>query len=126
MASDLKKIRNNFTSGHSVVNELSGNYSFSPVDVFPSEKITAMIRSTTANQERDLIEILSKKQKYLSDTGHSNKGRFCNNSKIDTLISKLLYVENKAKLSLKETQKTSSAVFIYNLQLRDFRFVLYR
>ena len=29
----------------------------------------------------------------------SNKGRFRNNSKIDTLISKRLSVENKAKLS---------------------------
>ena len=28
-----------------------------------------------------------------------NKGRFCNNSEIDTFISKLLSVENKAKLS---------------------------
>ena len=28
-----------------------------------------------------------------------NKGRFCNNSEIETLISKRLYVENKAKLS---------------------------
>ena len=28
-----------------------------------------------------------------------NKGRFCKNSEIDTLISKLLSVENKAKLS---------------------------
>ena len=29
----------------------------------------------------------------------SNQGRFCNNNEIDTLISKRLYVENKAKLS---------------------------
>ena len=29
----------------------------------------------------------------------NNKGRFCNNSEIDTLISKGLYVKNKAKLS---------------------------
>ena len=28
-----------------------------------------------------------------------NKGRFCNNSAIDTLISDLLSVENKVKLS---------------------------
>ena len=28
-----------------------------------------------------------------------NKGRFCNNSEIDTLISKRLSVENKVKLS---------------------------
>ena len=30
---------------------------------------------------------------------HCNKGRFCNNCKIDMLISKRLHVENKAKLS---------------------------
>ena len=29
----------------------------------------------------------------------SNKGRFCNNSEVDTLISKRLSVENKSKLS---------------------------
>ena len=35
--------------------------------------------------------------------------------------------ENEAKLSQLETQNTSSAVlFIYNFQLREFRFVLYR
>ena len=34
-----------------------------------------------------------------SETLSTNKGRVCNNSKIDTLISKRLYVENKAKLS---------------------------
>ena len=31
--------------------------------------------------------------------GNSNKGRFCNNSNIDTLISRRLSVENNAKLS---------------------------
>ena len=50
-----------------------------------------------------------------------NKGRFCNDSKIETLISKRLSVKNKAKL---ETQKTSSAVYYYYLLLlstsRDF------
>ena len=56
-----------------------------------------------------------------------NKGRFCNNSKICTLISKRLFVENKVKLSQLETQNTFSTVlFIYNFQLREFRFVLYR
>ena len=56
-----------------------------------------------------------------------NKGRFCNNSQIDTLISKRLSVENKAKLSQLETQDTSSAaLFIYNTQLREFCFILYR
>ena len=30
---------------------------------------------------------------------HNNKGRFCNNSAIDTLLSKWLSVENKAKFS---------------------------
>ena len=54
-------------------------------------------------------------------------GRFCNNSDLETLISKRFSVENKAKLSQLETQNTSSAVlFIYNFQLREFRFVLYR
>ena len=45
-------------------------------------------------------------------------------AKVDTLISKRLSVENEAKLSQLETQNTSSAVlFIYNFQLREFRFV---
>ena len=57
----------------------------------------------------------------------SNNGRFCNNSKINKLISKRLSAENKAKLSQQETQNTSSTVlFIYNFQLTEFRFVLYR
>ena len=34
-----------------------------------------------------------------SSTALANEGRFCNNSKINTLISKQLSVENKAKLS---------------------------
>ena len=39
-------------------------------------------------------------QQYLCQwlTSSTNKGRFCNNSKLDTLIAKRLYVENKAKL----------------------------
>ena len=45
----------------------------------------------------------------------------------NTLSAKRLSVEDKAKLSQLETQNTSSAVFfIYNFQLREFRFVLYR
>ena len=36
------------------------------------------------------------KEKMFTD---ENKGRFCNNSEVDTLISKQLSVENKAKLS---------------------------
>ena len=44
-------------------------------------------------------------------TRKPNKGRFCNNSEIDTLISKRLSVENKAKLFQLEAQNTSSAVF---------------
>ena len=35
----------------------------------------------------------------IPNNGLCNKGRFSNNSEIDTLISKRLYVENKAKLS---------------------------
>ena len=47
-------------------------------------------------------------------------------SEIDTLISKRLSVENNAKLSQLELKTPSSAVlFIYNFQLREFRFVLY-
>ena len=54
----------------------------------------------------------------------NNKGRFCNNCKIDTLISKWLSVEKKAKLSQLETQNTSSTVlFIFNFQLREFYFL---
>ena len=34
-----------------------------------------------------------------SYTVYTNKGRYCNNSEIDTLISKRSSVENKAKLS---------------------------
>ena len=42
----------------------------------------------------------SESSKVRFDQNHmSNKGRFCNNSQIDTLISKWLSVENKAKLS---------------------------
>ena len=36
---------------------------------------------------------------FNSNIAYNNKGRFCNNSEIDTLISKRLSVENKAKLS---------------------------
>ena len=36
---------------------------------------------------------------------HANKGRFCNNSEIQTLIAKRLSVENKAKLSPLTTHK---------------------
>ena len=56
----------------------------------------------------------------------TSKGSFCNNTEIDTLISKRVSVENRAKLSQLETQNTSSAkLFIYNFRLREFRFVLY-
>ena len=41
-------------------------------------------------------------------------GRFCNNSKIDKLISKRLYVENKAKLS-----QLSRADFVTIAKLRQ-------
>ena len=56
---------------------------------------------------------------------YPTRGRFSNNSQIDSLISKRLSVENKAKLYQLETQNTSSAVLlILNFQLREFRFVL--
>ena len=51
--------------------------------------------------------------KSVNSTGEYNKGRSCNNSKIDTLISKRSSVENKAKLSQLETQNTFSAVLFY-------------
>ena len=47
-----------------------------------------------------------------SETLSTNKGGFCNNSQIETLISKWLSVENKAKLSQLETQNTCSAVLL--------------
>ena len=40
----------------------------------------------------------------------SDKGRFCNNIETDTVISKRLSVENKAKVSQLETTNPSSAV----------------
>ena len=50
-----------------------------------------------------------------------NKGRFYNNCEIEALISKRLYVDNKAKLSQLETQNTSPAVlFIYNSSRKSF------
>ena len=56
-----------------------------------------------------------------------NKGIFCNNTGIDTLISKRFSVESNVILSQLETQKNFSAVLsICNFQLREFRFVLYR
>ena len=39
-----------------------------------------------------------------------NKGRFYNNSEIDTLISKRLSVENKAKLSQLETARADKVI----------------
>ena len=47
-------------------------------------------------------------------------------SYIITVIWMRLSIENKAKLSRLKTPNTSSALlFIYNLKLRGFRFVLY-
>ena len=58
---------------------------------------------------------------------NTNKGRFCNNSEIDTLISKRLSVQNKAKLSqLEIVNKQYYGGGVSNFQLREFRFVLYR
>ena len=59
------------------------------------------------------ILISTKKMQKQEQQAVSNlykQGRICNNSEIDTLISKRLSVENKAKLSQLETQNTSSAV----------------
>ena len=67
--------------------------------------------------------------KYFCKTNQCNamnKGRFCNNSEINTLISKRLYVKNNARLSQLETQNTSALLFNLNFQLREFHFVLHR
>ena len=56
-----------------------------------------------------------------------NKGRFCNDSKIGTLISKWLSVENNAKLSrLEIVNKQYCGWGVLSFQSREFRFVLYR
>ena len=54
-----------------------------------------------------------------------NKGRFYNNSKIDTLISRRLSVENKAKFSKLKIVNTvnNRGVGVLSFQLREFRFV---
>ena len=66
----------------------------------------------------------------LSDIIHdlsTNQGRFCINSEIDTLVSKGLSVENKAKLSQQEiVNKQYCGVSVSSVQLREFRFVLHR
>ena len=55
------------------------------------------------------------------------KGRFDNNSEIGALVSKRLYVENKAKLSeLKIVNKQYCRGDVLSFQLREFHFVLYR
>ena len=45
----------------------------------------------------------------------SNKGRFCNNSEIDTLISKRLSVKNKAKLSQLEIQTFLCSIVLFTI-----------
>ena len=68
-----------------------------------------------------IIATFSRKYEGKNNLAGVNKGRFCYNSEIDTLISKRWSVENKAKLSELETQNTPSVVlFIYNFQLREF------
>ena len=58
---------------------------------------------------------------------NSNKGRFCNNSEMDILISKRLAVENRAKLSQLEIEnKQYCGGGVLSFKLREFRFVLYR
>ena len=50
----------------------------------------------------------------LFSSGLHNKGRFCNNNEIDTLISKQLSVENKAKrsqLEIVNKKNTAENVF---------------
>ena len=55
-----------------------------------------------------------------------NKGWFCNNSEIGTLIYKRLSVENKAKLSPLEIVNKQYWWGVLSFQLRESRFVLYR
>ena len=51
---------------------------------------------------------------------------FCNNSEIDKLSSKQLYVENKVKLSqLEIANKKYCGGGVLSFQLREFSFVLY-
>ena len=50
-----------------------------------------------------------------------NKGSFCNNSKIETLISKRLSVENKVKLSQLEIVKNNTAEEVFWVSSWDFR-----
>ena len=45
-----------------------------------------------------MASIIQNEQTWQLSPQHNN-GKFCNNRKIDIIISKRLYVENKAKLS---------------------------
>ena len=56
----------------------------------------------------------------------NNEGKFCNNIKIDTLISKRLFAENKAKLSQLEIVNQQYCGGGVSFQMREFCFVLYR
>ena len=63
----------------------------------------------------------------MNNTVEENKGRFCNNSEVDILISKRLSVEKKAKLSQLEIENIQyCGGGVFSFQLREFRFVIYR
>ena len=68
------------------------------------------------NSHTEFKEIICREQR---ETLSTNKGRFCNNSEIYTLISKRLSVENKAKLSqltnLVDISRNEHPKFRYNL-----------
>ena len=59
-----------------------------------------------------------------------NKGRFCSNSDIDTLISKRLFMENKVKLSLRVNCATllveiGSLLYIESAQISRFQVLIF-
>ena len=104
---------------------VQGMWSFLFSKQFEQLSIIEKVSLPTSQVARSTISAVLRKFWWTSV--YRNKGRFCNYSRIVTLISKRLYVENKAKLSQLETENTYSAVlFIYHFQLREFRFVLYR
>ena len=63
---------------------------------FILDRTRTSVCNNSKNLHTNFKEMICREQ---SETLSTNKGRFCNNSETDTLISKRLYVENKAKLS---------------------------
>ena len=68
---------------------------------FPKKEDDDVIKEPLKAVKFDDIEDIPVRSHYFryATTALYKKGRFCNHSKIDTLISKRLTVENKAKLS---------------------------